>query len=161
MDTMLLLAQTISTGLLGLWMAMGARNNLLFPHLNEPYTAEVLEMRQMKTDYPEVFAPLAHRALTNRSAQRWMFRMIVTAEVSAALVLLAGLGALSLALLGLAPADTARGIALAGALLFTVIWACFLIVGEQFCYWFCHGAAQNTHYQMTLWGLGTMILLAQ
>ena len=56
-------------------------------------------------------------------------------------------------------ADTARMLGLLGALTFTTTWAGFLIVGNWFCYWFCHEGAQNTHYQMTLWGLATMILL--
>ena len=51
-------------------------------------------------------------------------------------------------------------IALTGALLFTCVWAGFLGLGNYFCYWFCHEAGQNTHYQMTLWGMANMIFLA-
>ena len=52
-------------------------------------------------------------------------------------------------------------IALFGATAFVAIWSGFLVVGNYFSYWFCHEGAQNTHYQMTLWGLATAILLIQ
>ncbi|MFL2786550.1 MAG: DUF2165 family protein [Paracoccaceae bacterium] len=35
-----------------------------------------------------------------------------------------------------------------------------MIAGNWFCYWFCHEGAQNTHFQMTLWGMATMVLIA-
>lgn len=87
-------------------------------------------------------------------------RVVVGAELIATLVMWAGVAGLIMALVGTGTGDTARSIALAGAMLFTAIWAGFLIVGNHFCYWLCHEGAQNTHYQMTLWGVGTIVLLA-
>jgi len=85
---------------------------------------------------------------------------VVAAECLAALVLWIGVVALLMSLAGMGSADTGRSIAMIGTMLFTGVWAGFLIVGNHFCYWFCHEGAQNTHYQMTLWGIGTLILLA-
>ena len=65
-----------------------------------------------------------------------------------------------LALCGLADLEQARIAALAGALGFTSIWSGFLIAGNHFAYWFCHQWAQSTHFQLVLWGIGTMVLLA-
>ena len=161
MESMLVAAQALSTGLIAAWLTLGVRDNLLYPSVNETYTAEVLEMRRMRDEYPEAFAPVAHRAITNRRVQLWAFRAVVAAELAAALILWAGVVALIRALVGTATVDGARAVAMTGSMAFTTIWAGFLIVGNHFCYWFCHEGAQNTHYQMTLWGVGTMILLAQ
>ena len=160
MDTALLAAQTLATGLIAAWLSLGVRDNILYPSVNETYTAEVMEMTRMRAEYPKEFAEIAHRAITDRATQQWAFRLVVTAEVLATLVRWAGVGGLLMALFGAGAGDTGRSIALVGAMLFTAVWAGFLIVGNHFCYWFCHEGAQNTHYQMTLWGLGTMILLA-
>ena len=70
-----------------------------------------------------------------------------------------GAGALTYSLFGAAALDTARALALLGCIAFTAVWSAFLVVGNYFSYWFGHEGAQNTHYQMTLWGIGVMILL--
>lgn len=160
MDQMLIAAQALATGLVASWLTLGVRDNILHPSVNETYTAEVMEMSRMKAEYPDAFAHVAHRAVTNRTMQQLAFRAVVAAELIATLVLWAGVIGLIMALVGAGTADTGRSIAMAGAMLFTAVWAGFLIVGNHFCYWFCHEGAQNTHYQMTLWGVGTMILLA-
>ena len=160
MEMTLITAQALATGLIAAWLTLGVRDNLLYPSVNETYTAEVLEMRRMRDAYPDAFAPVAHRAITNRRVQLLAFRAVVAAELAATLILWAGVIALLMALAGTASSDGARAVALAGAMAFTALWAGFLIVGNHFCYWFCHEGAQNTHYQMTLWGVGTMILLA-
>ncbi|WP_299652281.1 DUF2165 domain-containing protein [uncultured Tateyamaria sp.] len=160
MDQMLIAAQALATGLVAAWLTLGVRDNILHPSVNETYTAEVMEMTRMKADYPDAFAHVAHRAVTNRALQQLAFRAIVGAELIATLVLWAGVIGLIMALAGMAEAETGRIIAMAGTMVFTAVWAGFLIVGNHFCYWFCHEGAQNTHYQMTLWGVATMILLA-
>lgn len=160
MDSTILAAQALGTGLIGAWLTLGVRDNILHPAVNETYTAEVMAMTRMQAEYPDEFTHVAHRAVTNRRVQQWAFRLVVAAELVAALLLWAGVVALLMALAGTGTAVTGRSIAMAGAMLFTAVWAGFLIVGNHFCYWFCHDGAQNTHYQMTLWGLGTMILLA-
>lgn len=158
MDTALLFAQTITTGAMAGWLTTGVRDNLLYPDLNERYTAEVLDMTRMRSEYPDEFAQVAHRAISNRSIQKTAFRSIVALEVIAVVLLWAGFVSLVLALLGTVAPQTARTIALYGASAFFLIWAAMLIVGNHFSYWFCHEDAQNTHFQMTLWGLGSMIL---
>ncbi|MFL4469842.1 DUF2165 domain-containing protein [Tateyamaria armeniaca] len=160
METTVLAAQTLCTSLIAAWLTLGVRDNVLYPSVNETYTAEVMEMARLKAEYPEAYAPIAHRAITNRRTQQFAFRLVVTAESVAALILWIGVVALIMGLAGAASADTGRSIAMIGTMLFTAVWAGFLIVGNHFCYWFCHEGAQNTHYQMTLWGIGTLILLA-
>jgi predicted small integral membrane protein len=159
METTLLAAQTLGTVLIGTWLGLGVRDNILYPTVNETYTAEVMAMTRMAGEYPEEFAHVGHRAITDRRVQQWAFRLVVAAELVATVVLAAGVVALLMALAGAGPAETGRAIAMAGAMLFTAVWAGFLIVGNHLCYWFCHEGAQNTHFQMTLWGVGTMILL--
>ena len=91
--------------------------------------------------------------------QNTLFWLIVLCEIIATLLLWLGFGALVLALVGVVDISTARTFAVLGTLAFTSIWAGFLIGGNWFCYWFAHADTQNTHYHMTLWGLGTLILL--
>jgi len=160
MDHMLVSAQTLVTALIAAWLTLGVRDNILHPAVNETYTAEVMDMSRMRAEYPDAFAHVAHRAVTNRRMQRLAFRTVVLAELIATVVLWAGAVMLALALSGYAPVATGQTLAMSGAMMFTAVWAGFLIVGNHFCYWFCHEGAQNTHYQMTLWGIGTMILLA-
>lgn len=159
METTLIAAQTLATGLIAAWLTLGVRDNLLHPSVNETYTAEVMEMTRMRDEYPEAFAPVAHRAVTSRRLQLLAFRAVVGAELAATLLLWAGVVGLLMALAGTGSVEAGRSMAMIGAMAFTVVWAAFLIVGNHFCYWFCHEGAQNTHYQMTLWGVGTMILL--
>ena len=159
MDMTLVAAQTLATGLIAAWLTLGVRDNLMHPSVNETYTAEVMEMTRMRDEYPEAFAPVAHRAVTSRALQLLAFRTVVAAELIATLILWAGVIGLLMALVGTGSVEGGRTVAMIGAMAFTAVWAGFLIVGNHFCYWFCHEGAQNTHYQMTLWGVGTMILL--
>ncbi len=161
MDTALLVAQIVATTGLAGWLCLGVRDNLLHPSLNETYTAEVMEMTRLRAEYPEAYAHVAHRAVTDRRLQLLAFRSVVAVELVATIVLCIASLALCLALVNAVSPDTARVLAIYGASAFTVIWSGFLVVGNHFSYWYCHEGAQNTHYQMTLWGLGTLILLAQ
>lgn len=156
---MLLFAQTISLFLPTLWLTTGVRDNILYPPVNEVFTAQVLTMLRMKEDYPEEYARVSHRAIHSRSWQKGLFRLIVAAEVMTVVVMWVGVALLALAALGFAIPSIARDVAMLGALLFTCVWAMFTVVGNHFSYWFCHEGAQNTHFQLLLWGLGNMILL--
>ena len=158
-ETVVLIAQTASVAAIAAWLATGVYDNIRYPRNNELFTAQVLSFERMRADFPEEFARVAHRAIDNRATQQWAFRIAVLAELAACLVLIAGTVALLMALVGTGSVETGRALALLGATMFTSVWAGFLIVGNYFCYWFCHEGAQNTHYQMTLWGLGTMIFL--
>ncbi|MEQ9692999.1 DUF2165 family protein [Shimia sp. SDUM112013] len=157
---MTLFAQAVSLALPAAWLTTGVRDNILYPSVNETYTAQVFTMERMAQDYPEEFARVAHRAIHNRSLQTLAFKAVVVLEVIATLVMWVGVILLFMSLFGGVTVSAARSVALFGALLFTSIWAMFTIVGNHFSYWFCHEGAQNTHFQMTLWGLGNMIFLS-
>ena len=159
-DTALTVAQTLSVAGLAAWLGTGVYDNLRHPGVNEAHTAEVLSMARMRRAYPDVFAVVAHRAITRRAAQLMAFRAVVAAELVVFAMLLAAVVALLMALWGTATLETARAIALIGAASFAAIWVGFLVVGNYFCYWLCHEGAQSTQYQMTLWGLAVAILLA-
>ena len=161
MDSALLVAQIIATCSLASWLTLGVRDNLLHPSVNETYTAEVMNMTRMRLEYPAEFAQVAHRAIADRRIQLIAFRLVIGAELLTTLLLWLGTIALLLGLAGAAKTETAQMLALYGASAFVAIWSAFLIVGNHFCYWLCHEGAQNTHFQMTLWGLATVILLAQ
>ncbi|UWQ93461.1 DUF2165 domain-containing protein [Rhodobacteraceae bacterium M382] len=159
-ETAILLSQVVTVFFLAAWLTTGVFENLIHASLNSTFTAEVLDMARMREEYPEAYQDVAYRRISNPTVQKNLFRLIVLWEVFAAAVLWVGCVALVTALLGLTDPDTARGLAVLGALAFTSVWAGFLVGGNWFCYWFCHEGAQNTHYQMTLWGLGTLILVS-
>ena len=75
------------------------------------------------------------------------------------MVLTASVLCLALAVFRVVPADTARAIALFAATGFTAIWGAFLVAGNHFSYHFGHEGSQNTHFQMTLWGMANMIFI--
>ncbi len=159
-EIVLLIAQASATFFLAAWLSTGVFENVFYSDLNRTFTSEVLDFTRMREQYPDAYARVAHRRITNPKALNGLFRLIVLWELVAVLALWAGVVALVLAVFGNLGPDAARAWALLGALLFTSTWAGFLIVGNWFCYWFCHEGAQNTHYQMTLWGFATMLLLA-
>ncbi|NNE54106.1 MAG: DUF2165 family protein [Sulfitobacter sp.] len=157
---MILIAQGICLLFLALWLTTGVRDNLLYPQVNEMFTTEVMGLTRMRSEYPEAYEMIAHRRVISRYRQRLVFRLAVAWELLSVIALWIGVGCLAAAILGAMSADVARAVAMGAALMFTTIWAMFLIVGNHFNYWLCHEGAQNTHYQMTLWGLGTLIFLA-
>ncbi len=159
-ETVVLIAQTVSVAAIAAWLGTGVYDNIRYPKNNELYTAQVMSMERMKEEYPDEYARVAHRAIEDRGVQQLAFRVVVVAELAAFLMLVVGVVALLMALAGTGSVEIGRSLALIGAMLFTAVWAGFLIVGNYFCYWFCHEGGQNTHYQMTLWGMANIILLA-
>lgn len=159
-ETVVLIAQTVSIAAIAAWLATGVYDNIRYPKNNELYTAQVMSMERMKEEYPDEYARVAHRAIEDRSIQQLAFRIVVIAELAACLMLVVGVVALLMGLAGTGSVETGRSLALIGATMFTAVWAGFLVVGNYFCYWFCHEGGQNTHYQMTLWGMANIILLA-
>ena len=157
---MTLFAQTVSLALPAAWLTTGVRDNILHPPVNEVFTAQVLTMERMRTDWPQEYARVEHRAINNRGVQKGLFRLIVVSELVTALVMWGGVILLGLATLGIALPSLARDVAMIGALLFTAIWAMFTIVGNHFSYWFAHEGAQNTHFQLVLWGMANMVFLS-
>ena len=159
LEIVTLFVQAVSLAMIAGWLTLGVRDNLIHPELNEPITAQVLSMDRMRAEYPEDYARVAHRAITDPGTQKLAFRAAVIVELIAAGILWLGVAALVLALAGAVGVDTARAVALLGAALFTSVWAGFLVIGNHYCYWFGHTIAQNTHFLMTLWGIGLMLLL--
>ena len=159
LETIILVAQTACVFFLAAWLTIGVLDNIFHSALNSTITAEVLDMTRMREEFPEAYEAVAHRRISNASVQKRLFVIIVVWEIVAAIALWLGFAAMLMAALGLAEPTTGRSLAVLGALLFTSIWAGFLMGGNWFCYWFCHEGAQNTHFQMTLWGVVTMILL--
>ena len=159
LDVMVLIAQCVAVFFLAAWLSIGFIENVRHPGLNETFTAQVLSMERMRDDFPEAYEVVAHRRIESSRMQKFLFRLIVFWEGLATLALWLGVAGLILAIFGMVEPSSARAIGVFGVLLFTATWAGFLIVGNWFCYWFCHEGAQNTHYQMTLWGLATLVLL--
>ena len=160
MEIILLFCQTVSVAFLALWLTSGTWDNLRYPDVNETFTAEVMEMARLRADYPDAFAMMAHRRITNRTLQKIAFRLVVAWELLSTLALWASVIMLAMALFGMHEGEAVRSVAMIAVLMFTTTWAMFLVVGNHFCYWFGHEGAQNTHFQMTLWGLTTLIFLA-
>ena len=159
LETIILVAQTACVFFLAAWLTIGVLDNIFHSALNSTITSEVLDMTRMRAEFPEVYEAVAHRRISNASVQKWLFVIIVVWEVVAAIALWSGFAAMLMAALGQFDPETGRSLAVLGALLFTSIWVGFLVGGNWFCYWFCHEGAQATHFQMTLWGIVTMILL--
>lgn len=158
-DLVLLIAQILTVTALAAWITTGVWDNIVHPDNNRLFAAQVMALERMRQDYPTEYARVAHRAVNDPALHRLAFRFIVACEVLAMIVLWAGAGALVLSGFGAIPSQTALALAMLGTVLFTSVWSGFLVVGNYFCYWFCHEAGQNTHFQMTLWGLATLIVL--
>ena len=159
LDNVIILVAGLNLAFMAAWLSVGALENLFHPFLNETYTAQVMDMERMRLDYPEAYAHVAYRRMTNAKIRRRLFHFIVACELIAALALWVGTGAFGGLLLGMVSPPTAIAAGLVGVALFTSIWAGFLIVGNYFCYWFGHEGGQNTHFQMLHWGLASCVLL--
>lgn len=159
LETVLLAVAGANLGFMAAWLTIGALENLFHPFLNETYTAQVMDMERMREDYPEAYAHVAYRRLTNPIIRKRLFVFIVTWEVVATLCLWAATVATWLATFGALEAQPAISLGLVAALLFSSVWAGFLVAGNYFCYWFGHEGGQNTHFQMLFWGLANTILL--
>ncbi len=159
-EIILLITQASSIFILASWLSIGVFENIFYPEFNRRFTNEVLELTRISQEYPEVYAVVKYRRITNKVVQNGVFWAIVCWQFVAVTVLWAGTISLFLAVFNLFEMEKALAIGLLGTLLFTMTWAGFLIVGNWFCYWFCHGEGQNTHFQMTLWGTTTSILMS-
>jgi predicted small integral membrane protein len=142
-----------------LWMATGALDNIRHPDLNRQVVSRVMRLELMEQQYPDDFARISHRRIKSDGLIRFLFGIIVLAELTAALLLLAGAIGLGLAAIGAADLATMRDIALAGAVVFTGVWAGFLAGGNYFCYYFCHFEGQFTHFCLAIWGAITCGIL--
>lgn len=159
-DFALLFAQFVVMGLLAGWLTTGARDNILYPNQNEDLTAEVLTFARLRDGYPEAYEQLKHRAVESRAKQKWLFGLIVAAECVVSVALWIGCGWLGFAMLTGGDPQTARAVSVLAVTGFITIWGSFLMIGNHFAYWFGHEGAQHTHYNMVLWGMGALLLLA-
>lgn len=158
-DTVILALCGANLVFIAAWMTVGTLENLFHPFLNETYTAEVMDMARMREEYPEAYARVAHRRLTNTHLRKGLFMVIVAFELIVMILLWIAAVSVLLAMFGNVAVVTALSFGLIGAGAFSSIWAGFLVVGNYFCYWFGHEGGQNTHFQMLQWGLLSMILL--
>ena len=159
-EIILLITQTAAVFTLAAWLSLGVFENILHPEFNRRFTNEVLELTRISEEYPEVYALVKYRRITSQVLQNGIFLAIVCWQFVSVAVLWGGTISLFLAVFDLFEIEKALAIGLLGTLLFTMTWAGFLIVGNWFCYWLCHGEGQNTHFQMMLWGIATSILMA-
>ncbi|MCY4300746.1 MAG: DUF2165 family protein [Aestuariivita sp.] len=158
-ESMVLIAQTVSLASIAAWLTTGVYDNIRHPLNNEFYTAQVLSMNLLKKDFPNEYARVSNRAITNRTLQRCAFSFAVSIEAVTCLILWTGCIALSLSIIWPSIVVEAKTLALLGAVTFSSIWSGFLIIGNYFCYWYTHEGIQNTHFQMTLWGMANILLL--
>lgn len=149
---MILMAEAVMTGLIGLWMLSGAFDNWRFPDLNRATVSRVMRLELMEEQYPEDFARVAHRRVNNPVVINIAFRLLTLWETFAAVLLCTGAALLGLAAITGTPTELGQDIALIGALAFTMNWAGFLIGGNYFCYYYCHFEGQFTHFMLLIWG---------
>ena len=161
MGEVLIWVQGVALLMPALWMTVAVRDNLLHPELNAPYVAQTLDMAEMRRDYPEAYARMAHRRITNPALAAAFFKVAVAWEVLATLALWAAVAAHAATLWGLVPPGVAQAAGLTAAMAFAATWGGFLIVGNHFCYWYARESGQGTHFLMLIWGLATTLILAQ
>ncbi|MEM6932979.1 MAG: DUF2165 family protein [Pseudomonadota bacterium] len=157
---MILVAQTCLLAYLAAWLTLGVRDNIFHPTMNSLFTEQVLELKRLEEFAPDDFGQIKHRRIVSKRFQMRLFRFIVIAETAVSALLWFGVAFMAAAVLGLASAETAKVVALAGALGFTTIWSAMLIAGNHFAYWYCHEWAQNTHFQLAFFGIGAMVFLS-
>ena len=153
-----LLVQSLVVAMPAAWLTLGALDNILHSAINRDDIARVLALEALR-EWPEVEARVGHRAITNERTVRCLFILVVIAECAASILLWIGAAGLALAFFGLADHNLARDLAMIGALVFTGVWASFLIGGQWFYYWY-DSFGQSTHLKAMLWGLATLIILA-
>ncbi len=159
METITLIAQTLATAFLAGWITSAVKDNIMHSSMNRAFAGSVMQMERMAEMFPDDFKLIAHRRVESPAILNVIFGAIVLSEVAASVLLWIGAVWLALASFGIAEAEAARSAAVIGTLAFTSIWAGFLIAGNHFGYWYCHESAQNTHFQLAIWGTACTILL--
>lgn len=154
------IAQTAAILFLAAWMFTGVKDNWLHPDMNRAIVAVILRIERLEQLYPDDFAQVRHRRVESAFWHRAIFRLIVIWESLTVILCSIAAGAMVWALVGDGSLEFARALALLGATAFTATWAGFLSFGNHWVYWYCHEWGQNSHFQLLLWGLATMILLA-
>jgi len=159
MESLLLLVDAGLVAGLAAWMIVAVADNWRHPKLNEEAVAMVVRFDLMAEQFPDDFAPLAHRRIDDPRSINLLFRAMRLAETVAAVVLALASVLLVAAAAGVVDALPAQAIAIAGAAFFSLIWAGFIIGGNYFAYWYCHQWAQSNHFMVMYWGLFVLLVL--
>tara|TARA_R110000751_G_scaffold12683_5_gene43397 strand:- start:130 stop:612 length:483 start_codon:yes stop_codon:yes gene_type:complete len=158
-ETLTLLGQALLTAIPAAWIGVGVIENIRFPPVNGDLVTMVMRMDRVREERPEIYEKVKGNRIESPRAHALAYAAIVGVELLATVLL--GLGALLLALaaLGLAGPIFARGLAAAGALVFTMVWGGFLVGGQWFHYWAGWKDSQFTHFFLVLWGALTFHIL--
>lgn len=160
METAILIAQTTQVAAMAVWLAVALHDNVTAPRLNADSIAEIMALDVMARQYPQHYAAMQVRRVTDPVRVKRLFRLIIAGEALVVVALVLSTLAMGMALAGLGSAVAAKAMALVAVAGFSGIWIAFLIGGNHFVYWLCHGNAQRTHFDLLLWGLGTQLFLA-
>lgn len=159
MDFVRLLAETLFVGAQAVWLGIGAFENIRMPKANGQMVADVLSLKQLKLEAPELYPMLTSHRIESAGLQRLIFVLIVVAESIASILLAIGTVGLAGAMFGFWDAEIPRVVAALGVIGFTAVWASFLAVGQWFHYWAAYQNAQHTHLLLAIWGTATLCLL--
>ena len=125
MDTATLIAQTFVIAALAGWMTLGVKDNIQHPDMNRSSVIKVLQMDLLAEMYPDDFKQIAQRRVVNPALHNTVYRLIVIAELVAAILLWIGAVWLAFATFGVANAESARIAGLIGTISFTSVWPGF------------------------------------
>ncbi|MEM1065518.1 MAG: DUF2165 family protein [Pseudomonadota bacterium] len=159
MESLLLIVDAFLVAGLAIWMVVAVADNWRHPKLNEEAVAMVVRFDLMAEQFPDDFAPLAHRRIEDPRQIRLLFQAMRLAETVAAVALVAATLMLLGAAAGLAGVAPAKVSAIASVAYFACIWAGFVIGGNYFAYWYCHQWAQSNHFMVMFWGLFVLLIL--
>ena len=154
-----LLGQSVLVGLQAGWLGLAAWQNLRRPSLNLTILRDVLSMRHVREEHPDVYAEAGEDRIENPRLHRLMFAAVLLAEAIVAAGLLAGSVMLALAALGVAEPGIARSVAIMGIAGFTLIFGAFLIGGEWVHYWAGAEGTQATHLLVMIWSVASFAAL--
>lgn len=152
MEHLTLLAQALLVGAQAGWLGIGAFENIRVPRANADMVADVIAMRVIRTESPELFRLVGGNRIESPLFHKLAFAAIVIAESLSVLLMAAGSLGLLGALAGFWAAEPARILAAAGVLGFTLVWSGFLVGGQWFHYFLGHQEAQHTHFLLAIWG---------
>ncbi|MDF2232728.1 DUF2165 family protein [Albimonas sp. CAU 1670] len=154
-----MLGQALLTAIPAAWIGIGVIENIRFPPVNGDLVSMVMRMDRVREERPEIYEKVKGNRLDDPKLHKLAYAAIVAFELLATVLM--GLGALLLVLaaLGLAGPVLARGVAAAGALVFTMVWGGFLVGGQWFHYWAGWKDSQFTHFFLAIWGALTFHIL--
>lgn len=160
-ETLILWADALLVAALGAWLGIGAYENIRVPAINRPLVDDVLAMRTMQADFPEVHELVRSHRVRSPRLRGLAFAAIVIFETAAAVLLLLGALGFAGAGIGVWGAEAPRFIATLGTMGFILVWSGFLVGGQWVHYWATHQTAQHTHFMLAIWGVATLVFLVR